>query len=135
MLDTVKNWIAGYCGGGITVDYVDSAAPSLGLFSKGCEQIQRTDDILGNSTGRFRWHFTLKRVVPGYGSQEEAARWAMDFQQWILGQTQYPQLGENTRWYAENGRLQSVSKAGTCLYTVALIGEFTRKQMEETNEN
>lgn len=132
MLQTVKDWIAKFAWweGETTVDYLDSAAPGTGLFPKGYREIQRTVDILGNVTVKYRYEFTVKRVAPCHKGQVDPAIWALDLHTWVYSQEVReiaPQLGENTHWRAENGRLEKNTQAGTCIYRVDLIAEFTER--------
>lgn len=135
MLQTVKDWIAQFAWweGQTTVDYVDSAAPGAGLFPKGYREIQRTMDILGNVTVKYRFDFTVKRVVASQGDKTAPALWALDLHTWVRSQEilgKAPQLGENTHWRVEKGRLEKNTQAGTSVYTVDLIAEFTQRQGE-----
>lgn len=128
MLDRVQNWLKTCPGypGHISVDYLDAAAPGMALYPQGAQQVSRVTDILGNCKEKIRYRFLVK-VVTGTKNREDATRWALDFQQWVRlqdAQKQAPQLGENTQWHAQKGRLESVTKTGTCIYCVELVSEF-----------
>lgn len=125
MLDTVKGWVGAFTGEPLSVDYMASAAPGTGLYPKGYQQLRRSVDILGNESVRYRCSFILKRTVAGLEDKTRAARWMLDFQNWVRTSTDAPQLGMDTLWRAENGKFEKVTQAGTGIYTVELVAEFT----------
>ena len=61
------------------------------------------------------------------GDQTDHALWLMDLQNWVRQSQDAPLLGEDTQWYAENGKCIQVTQAGTGIYTLELYGEFTKK--------
>ena len=126
MLQQVKAWLEGHLGS-VTVDYVDSSAPSTGLYPRGLRRLWQTRDILGNATERYRCQFTIRRVVSGMEDKTEHALWLLDLQNWVRQSQDAPLLGEDTQWYAENGKCIQVTQAGTGIYTLELYGEFTKK--------
>ena len=126
MLQQVKTWLEAYLGE-LSVDYVDSGSPSTGLYPRGLRRLWQTRDILGNTTERYRCQFTIRRVVSGMGDKTVHALWLLDLQNWVRQSQDAPALGEDTQWYAENGKCIQVTQAGTGIYTLELYGEFTKK--------
>ena len=131
MLNSIQNWLSGYLGQ-VQVDYLDSPTGSLGLFPTGCRVVTESRDVLGNIRRKYRCSFILKRVVSAGVSHFDHAKWLMDFSAWVHGSAA-PQLGENTRWYTQNGRLQKVTKAGSAIYSVELMAEYM--SLEKDYEN
>lgn len=126
MLQQVKQWLEGYMGV-MSVDYVGSNAPGTGLYPKGIRLLSQKRDILGDIAQRCRCQFTIRRVVSGIADKTDHALWLLEFQNWVRRCQDAPQLGEDTQWYAENGKCTQTTQAGTGIYTVDLFCEFTKK--------
>ena len=134
MLDTVKKWLAEFVGDTpLWVDYLDSSAPGVGLYPKGVQVISHSRDILGNARQRLRCRFTVRFTAPGLQDKTQAAQSLLTFEKWIAESRSAPQLGEDTRWYTENGRLEKVTRVAAAVYAVELIAEYWN--MEEKHEN
>lgn len=128
------DWVKGYPGWGTELLQVDCTKPqpgNAGLFSKGLEELSRREDVLGNTAVRYRWTVELIRVT--VRDHETAAKWMVDFQNWVNAQSA-PGFGDEPnreRVRAEKGKLTDAVSTGTLTYTVTLIAEFTRKYTEE----
>lgn len=130
MLDAVKGWIGEFVGQPLTVDWMDAATPGTGLYPKGLQPIRRSMDILGNESVRYRCRFTLRHVAADVRDKTRAAAWLLDFQNWVCDHPG-PRLGQDTRWYTENGRLEKVTKSCTAIYAVELVAEFTENEEKD----
>ncbi len=127
-------WLKGYPGWGTELLQVDCTKPqpgNAGLFSKGLEELSRKQDVLGNTTVRYRWTVELIRVT--VRDHKAAAQWMVDFQNWVNAQSA-PGFGDEPaqeRICAQKGKRTDDANAGTLTYTVTLSAEFTKKYTEE----
>ena len=139
MLQEIKKWLLsfpGWQGIPIYVEYTHAQPENLGLFSGGLQELERKTDILGNVTVKNQWQFTLRWVCAGQLSNQEQSQVLQQFQQWVQRQSVLglaPIPGQDTRWYAGKGKLESGSQTGTGVYAVGLTVEYT-KILEEENE-
>ena len=129
ILETVRRWVAGFPLWGeaeLTVDCIGPAPENGGLFPKGVELVKVSEDVLGNKKHHLRCAFLLQRAEHAPDGTDAGA--LLEFQNWVYAQSaagKAPQLGENTRWKAENGRLEGSKGVGTGVYTVMLVAEYT----------
>ena len=130
ILEEVKAWLGGFSGfdgNPIQIDRLGAAPMDVGLFPKGLELLGTAEDVLGVRKAFLRSTFTLCWVCPVSGITD-AAR-ALALQSWVAEQSRAglaPALGADTRWRAENGRLDGSKGPGTGVYTVQLTAEFTQ---------
>jgi len=141
VLQRVKQWLATYPGWGeamVYVDYLDAAPVNGGLYPQGLEELERTEDVLGNVTISCRYRFLLYRVTSGQQENGENAGWLLDFQQWVQQQSisglapRFGDVSNRERIRAEKGKLQEASQVGTGTYGVTLIADF--RKVYEVNE-
>ena len=131
ILETVGQWLTGFPRwgeAGLTLDCVSCDPENGALLPKGFELLSSTEDVLGNRALRLRCTFRLQRV--GFDPDGTDAALVLALQQWVYDQCaagSAPKLGENTRWRAEKGQLATDLGAGTGVYTVQLIAEFTKR--------
>lgn len=129
ILETVRQWVASFpawTGQLPQIDQLSAVPARQGLFPKGVELLGRMEDVLGNVKHFCRCSFTLQQVRHAPDGADAAA--LLRFQNWVAAQSEAglaPQLGEDTRWRAESGRLDGTKGPGTGVYTVNLIAEFT----------
>lgn len=134
MLDTVKKWIAEFAGDiPVWVDYLDSSVPGMGLYPKGAQVISRSTDILGNGQVKLRYRFTVRFTTAQLQDKSRAAQSLLAFENWVAGSKSAPQLGMDTRWYTENGRLEKITNSRAAVYSVDLLAQWIIR--EENNEN
>lgn len=128
-MNDILNWLQGspYCQDYVSVDQIQYRPDSCGLFPMGIEVVATKTDIVGNTKQRLRSRYELRRITARHRDQMEAADWMKQFQLWVLSQgAEAPQLGENTRWTAKNGRLAKSDRPDTCIYTVDLVAEYDK---------
>lgn len=128
LLEEMKNWLATFPLFGevvLTTDVLSAQPGDCGLFPQGSELLQSKEDVLGNRTARMRQLFLLRRnAVRGV----DAAAWLLEFQKWVAQQSLQglaPKLGQEQTIRAEKGRLIRTDTAGTGVYEVRLIAEYT----------
>ena len=127
-LEEIKNWLAMFPLWGetvLTTDVLSAQPGDCGLFPQGLELIKSTQDVLGNRVTRLRQQFLLRRnALRGM----DAAAWLLEFQNWVAQQAVMglvPVLGQDQIVRAEKGRLIRADSAGTGVYEVRLIVEYT----------
>ena len=131
MLEKMKTWLQTFplWEGGIQVDYLEAEPGNTGLYPRGITELSRREDVLGNVKIRCRSTFLLRKRAVG---TEENARWLLEFQNWVMEQNRLglaPQFGDEPkteRLWAGEGRLESHAQAGSSLYTLQLLAEFTK---------
>lgn len=135
-LEKLRQWVQTFPqweeGNLLYCDYTGAVPGNTGLFPLGMEELYRKTDILGNTTARCRYRFSLYRVTTGQEDNAVNAAWLMAFQRWVQSQSAQglaPAFGDEPareRIRAEKGRLKETSQTGTGLYTVELIAEFVK---------
>lgn len=122
-MERIINWLEGFAGmGAVCIDTLGPQPGSCGLYPVGLEQLDRREDVLGNRTVRWRQSFLLRRVA---ARNEDAARWLLDFQNWVANQSELG-LAPFETLRAEKGKLLRSDQTGTATYEVRLTGEFTK---------
>lgn len=118
-LQQLKVWLAGFPGwASATVDTLDAAPGSCGVFPQGIEVVSSREDVLGNRYDRLRQTCLLRRAAPRCG---DAAGWVADFSRWLMkNAATAPQLGTRQQLLAEKGRLLSAQGAGAGIYEIRL---------------
>lgn len=127
MIEALKVWLRSYPGweGEPLVDKTGPVPGHTGLFPQGVEVLSHREDVLGNTACRCRASFLLLRVSRG---GEEDAKWLLDFQDWVRGQSlagMVPQFGENTFFQARGGRKQEGHTPGMAVHRIELMAEYT----------
>ncbi len=134
-LETLRQWLRTYPGWGdgeLPVDYADGIPDSFGLYPGGLEELSRQEDVMGNVTVEYRYHFTLHRITAGQGDNTAEAAWLLDFQHWVQQQSILglaPHFGDvpyAERLRAQKGELKEASQAATATYTVTLTADFIK---------
>ena len=136
VLEMLRQWLLTYPaweeGGLMYIDFTDGLPGSAGLYPAGLEELSRVADVTGAITARNRYSFVLYRLTERQEDNEANARWLLEFQQWVQQQSAAglaPVFGDEPareRLYAQKGRLQETNDAGTGIYAVNLIAEFTK---------
>lgn len=126
MLEEVLQWLRTYPGlEELQVDGVLPQPGSCGLYPRGVREEACRETVLGQRIRQYRQTYLLRRNGLG---KEAAARWLLDFQNWVNRQTQFPQPGEQTRVRAQNGRLTAISPSGNTAYETELIFTYQVKE-------
>lgn len=139
-LEKLKGWLATYGGYNILsefyVDYTDKAPSNGGVFPSGLVEVQRSRDILGNTTVTNQYNFGLYYVFekPPGGDTEATvnADWVADFQEWVQAQSvtgKAPTFGDEPRTEkisAQNGMLYEAQEEGTAMYMVQLSVQYKK---------
>lgn len=131
-LEKLRTWLSTYphWEDTLQVDYTQGRPGVTGLLPKGCEEISRLEDVLGNLQIGCRYHFTLLWQMTGQGDEGENARRLLDFQNWVREQSVLglaPRFGDvpaRERIRAEKGGYTSGAQIVT--YTVTLIADFMK---------
>ena len=130
MLELVKNWLVTFPqwnDGTLYVEHTDVTTGNAGLYPTGLQELQRTRDILGNTKVKNRCSFLLRRVTSHGRDNTCHAQWLLQLQSWVQSQSLLglaPKLGENTRWFAQKGRLTEGTQPGTGVYSLELVAEY-----------
>lgn len=120
MIETVFQWLAAYPGlEGLTLERLDAAPGSAGLFCKGRQVLWRREDILGKGTVRQRLAFALEIHRTGAGGPQEF----LDLAQWATATA--PRLGMDQTVSLEKGCLDKAGPNGTARYGATITFEFT----------
>ena len=126
MLYQVADWIKTFPQWGdapLSVDLTPPAPGSCGLFPIGEEEIERREDVLGNTQRRYRQEYLLRRVsLRG----ETAAAWLMAFGRWVKTATP-PPLGADCIARALRGRLLTSVHTGIATYEIKISMEYTEE--------
>lgn len=136
VLETLQAWLC-TCphfplGLSWSYDHVGAAPGSIGLYPLGMEEKQYRRDILGNVRAVYQQQFQLQVVTCPDPKGGNAAAALLAFQHWVAqqcAQGNTPVFGdvpEEEKILAEKGKLASVSKAGSCKYTVRLTVRFVK---------
>lgn len=124
-MEQICIWLQEFTGQPVTLDYIDYRPGAAGLFPQGQKLLAQRADILGNQWLSLRQSFTLMAAEPGQSD------WPDRLTQWVHTHKAPPQLGKNTRWLAQNGRLRQTTAAGTAVYTVDLVAEYEKEKTHE----
>lgn len=133
-LDILKNWLLtfpGMAGHTLHTDSLPHTPDSVGLYPQGIEELSESRDILGNRQVLCRSRYLLRRVSSQ--KPEDAARWALELQQWVREQSARglaPRLGcdpASEQLRAEKGKLEKVSPTGTDTVQVLLTAQYLIK--------
>lgn len=145
-LEKIRNWIGTYPGFDIfqqfRVDYTDQIPFNGGIYPSGLVEVERRQDIFGNTTVTDQYNFGLYYAFekdPGDDTgATENADWVMDFQEWVQEQSilgEAPTFGDvpgKEKITAQNGVLYSADEEGTAMYMVQLSVQFV-KEFKTTN--
>ena len=141
-LERLRVWIATYPKYDILnefqCDFADRAVPDNGgVFPSGLVEVERRQDIMGNTTVTNQYNFGLYYVfakAPGDDAGATVnADWVMDFQTWVQEQSvsgQAPVFGDvpgDERITAQNGVLYETDDGGVATYMVQLSAAFKKK--------
>ena len=139
-LEKIRAWIATFPGfdilGHFYVDYADHADPGNGgVFPTGLVEVERREEILGNTTVTNQYNFGIYCVLAKADGDDVGASinadWVSDFQEWVQEQSitgMAPTFGntddrETVR--AQNGALYDTGD-GTATYMVQLSVQFKK---------
>jgi len=139
-LEKIREWIATFPDfdilGQFQVDYTDSIPANGGIFPSGLVEVDREEDIVGNTTVQNQLNFGLYYVFtksPGDNTGATVnADWVMNFQRWVQSQSitgAAPTFGnidtDEEQIKAQNGVLYEATDEGTATYMVQLSVNFT----------
>ncbi|MEG0178815.1 MAG: hypothetical protein RR573_00145 [Oscillospiraceae bacterium] len=133
-LEKIRKWLATYPKfdilGKLQVDYIDKVAAISSLAPSGLEEIEKKEDILGNSTITNQYNFALYAVFEKPPDDDIRAAynadWVMEFQKWVQEQgvkNLVPLFGnteEKETAKAQNGMLFEQEDEGLAVYIVQL---------------
>lgn len=140
-LEKMVNWIKTYPGYNILedfqIDYADHV-PNVGsLAPSGLVEVERHQDIVGNTIVTNQYNFGLycvfKKVPDDNVGATINADWIMDFQEWAQEQSltgAAPTFGDaprKERVTAQNGMLFDIPTDGTATYMVQLSVQFVKE--------
>lgn len=140
-LEKMRRFVESYPGAesfaGFKVDYTDQIPANAGIFPSGLVEIQRSTDILGNTTVANQYNFGLYCVFAKPPDDDAAATvnadWVMDFQEWVQEQSVMglaPVFGDvprSERIMAQNGVLYDADDEGLAIYNVQISVQFIKK--------
>ena len=126
MLNQVADWIKTFPHWGtqpLTIDLTPPAPGTCGLFPAGEEELSRREDVLGNTTCRYRQEYLLRRVAL---RGEDAAAWMLSFGRWART-VEPPAIGQETVAKATRGRLLTSVNTGIATYEIKISMEYTEE--------
>lgn len=140
-LEKMREFVKSYPGADIfrdfQVDYTDQIPANGGIFPSGLVEINRKEDVLGNTTVTNQYNFGLYYVfakVPGDDTGAAInADWVMGFQEWVQERSASglaPVFGDvprEERIMAQNGVLYDADEEGTATYMVQLSVQFVKE--------
>ena len=121
---------------GLKVDYYSTQLDNSSISPSGLQEISRMEDIMGNTTVKNQYNFSLEFVLtksPGddVGATENAD-WLLEFQKWVQEQSirkLVPTFGDepsSETIKAQNGANTYADVEGNGVYTVLLSINFTK---------
>lgn len=125
-LNQVAGWVRQFPLWGDETLFVDTTPPqpgSSGLFPVGEEEVDRKEDVLGNTVCRYRQEYLLRRVAL---RGENAAAWLLSFGRWARTATP-PAIGADCIARATRGRLLTSVNTGIATYEIKISMEYTEE--------
>ena len=125
-LQALVAWVKGFPLWGDQTLSVDQTPPKpggCGIFPVGEEEVDRREDVAGNTVCRYRGEYLLRRMaIRG----EDAAGWLMTFSRWARS-APGPQMGTNCVVRVSRGRLLTSVNTGIATYEIRISMEYTEE--------